>query len=209
GLGLALSVLGLGGQTAWVENPGFSWSRKGLELARLSLAPVPVDADGIDIDHGLRHHPEAKLVVVTPGQQAPLGPTLSLARRLRLLDWAAANQVWVIEDDYLSELQLAGRAALALASLDRDRRVIHIGSFSKTISPTIRLGFLVAPFELISRFAEVAACLAPPPGPAVQRAIAEFMHEGHYLRHLRRTKRAYAVKQQALLDCLEARVGAD
>ena len=209
GLGLTLSVLGLGGHTAWVENPGFPWSRKGLELARLSLAPIPVDADGIDIDHGLRHHPDAKLVVVTPGQQAPLGPTLSLERRLRLLEWAAANQVWVIEDDYLSELQLAGRAAPALASLDRDGRVIHIGSFSKTISPTVRLGFLVAPVELISRFAEVAACLAPPPGPAVQLATAEFMHEGHYMRHLRRTKRAYAAKRQALLDCLQASVGAD
>lgn len=209
GLGLALSVLGLGGQTAWVENPGFPWSRKGLELARLSLAPVPVDADGIDIDHGLRHHPEAKLVVVTPGQQAPLGPALSLARRLRLLDWAAANQVWVIEDDYLSELQLAGRAAPALASLDRDGRVIHIGSFSKTISPTVRLGFLIAPVELISRFAEVAACLAPPPAPAVQLATAEFISEGHYMRHLRRTKRVYAAKRQALLDCLQACVDGD
>jgi GntR family transcriptional regulator/MocR family aminotransferase len=209
GLGLALSVLGLDGQTAWAENPGFPWSRKGLELARLSLAPIPVDADGIDIDHGLRHHSDAKLVVVTPGQQAPLGPTLSLERRLRLLEWAAANQVWVIEDDYLSELQLAGRAAPALASLDRDGRVIHIGSFSKTISPTVRLGFLVAPVELISRFGEVAACLAPPPGPAVQLATAEFMHEGHYMRHLRRTKRAYAAKRQALLDCLQSSVGAD
>jgi GntR family transcriptional regulator/MocR family aminotransferase len=209
GLGLALSVLGLGGHAAWVENPGFPWSRKGIELAGLSPAPIPVDADGIDIDHGLRHHPDAKLVVVTPGQQAPLGPTLSLERRLRLLEWAAANQAWVIEDDYLSELQLAGRAAPALASLDRDGRVIHIGSFSKTLSPTVRLGFLVAPVELISRFAEVAACLAPPPGPAIQLATAEFMHEGHYMRHLRRTKRAYAAKRQALLDCLKASVGAD
>ncbi|MEZ2130776.1 MULTISPECIES: PLP-dependent aminotransferase family protein [unclassified Sinorhizobium] len=209
GLGLALSVLGLGGHTAWIENPSFPWSRKGLELARLSLAPIPVDADGIDVDHGLRHHPDAKLVVVTPGQQAPLGPTLSLERRLRLLEWAAVNQVWVIEDDYLSELQLAGRAAPALASLDRDGRVIHIGSFSKTISPTVRLGFLFAPGELISRFAEVAACLAPPPGPAVQLATAEFMHEGHYMRHLRRTKRVYAAKRQALLDCLQSSVGAD
>lgn len=209
GLGLTLSVLGLGGHAVWVENPGFPFARKGLELAGLSLAPIPVDADGIDIDHGLRHHPDAKLVVVTPGQQAPLGPTLSLRRRLRLLEWAAANQVWVIEDDYLSELQLAGRAAPALASLDRDGRVIHIGSFSKTISPTIRLGFLVAPVELISRFAEVAACLAPPPGPALQLATAEFMHEGHYMRHLRRTKRAYAAKRQALLDCLQASVDAN
>jgi len=208
GLGLALNVLGLSGHTAWVENPGFPFTRKGLELARLSLAPIPVDTDGIDIDHGLRHHPDAKLVVVTPGQQAPLGATLSLERRLRLLEWAGANQVWVIEDDYLSELQLAGRAAPALASLDRDGRVIHIGSFSKTISPTVRLGFLVAPVELNSRFAEVAACLAPAPGAAVQLATAKFMHEGHYMRHLRRTKRAYAAKRQALLDCLQAS-GAD
>ncbi|HEY4201517.1 MAG TPA: PLP-dependent aminotransferase family protein [Devosiaceae bacterium] len=209
GLGLALSVLGLGGATAWIENPNFLWSRKALELAGLSLAPIPVDTDGIDIEYGLRHHPRAKLVMVTPGQQAPLGYTLSLERRLRLLEWAAANAVWVIEDDYLSELQLAGRPAPALASLDRDGRVIHIGSFSKTISPSIRIGFLVAPVEMVSRFAEVAACLAPSPGPGVQLAVAEFMREGHYMRHLRRTKRAYAAKRQALLDCLRVSVGAE
>jgi GntR family transcriptional regulator/MocR family aminotransferase len=203
GLGLALRVLGLEGQKAWVEEPGFLFTRRGLELARLSLAPIPVDAAGIDVDYGLRRFPNAKLVVVTPGQQAPLGVTLSLERRLRLLDWAARQGVWVIEDDYLSELQLKGRAAPALASLDRDGRVIHIGSFSKTISPALRLGFLVAPALLLSRFAEVAACLAPPPGPAVQLAIAEFMHEGHYLRHLRRTKRAYAAQCDALLQHLQ------
>lgn len=209
GLGLSLTVLGLAGQTAWIENPCFPWSRKGLELANLSLAPIPVDADGIDVDHALRHHPEAKLALVTPGQQAPLGATLSLERRLKLLDWAAGSRTWVIEDDYLSELQLAGRAAPALASLDREGRVIHIGSFSKTISPTVRLGFIVAPPGLISRFAEIAGCLAPPPGPAVQTAIAEFMREGHYLRHLRRTKRAYVVKRQALLDHLQPALGPD
>lgn len=207
GLGLTLTVLGLAGHCAWFENPGFPWTRRGLELAHLSVASIPVDADGIDVDYGLHHYPDAKLVVVTPGQQAPLGSTLSLARRLRLLEWAAANRAWIIEDDYLSELQLVGRAAPALASLDRDGRVIHIGSFSKTISPTLRLGFVVAPVELTSAFAEVAACLMPPPGPAIQMAAAEFIHEGHYLRHLRRTKRAYAAKRQAVLDCLQAAVG--
>src|SRR3546814_11416680 len=119
------------GQKAWMEEPGFPFTRKGLELARLSLSPIPVDADGIDIDHGLRHAPDAKLVVVTPGQQAPLGPTLSLERRLRLLDWAAASGVRVIEDDYPSELQMAGRAAPALASLERARTVIHHRSSSE------------------------------------------------------------------------------
>jgi GntR family transcriptional regulator/MocR family aminotransferase len=202
GLGLALRVLGLEGRKAWMENPGFPFTRRGLELARLSLASVPVDADGVDVDYGLHHAPDASLVVVTPGQQAPLGSTLSLARRLRLLDWAAQEGVWVIEDDYLSELQLKGRATPALASLDRTGRVIHIGSFSKTISPTLRLGFLVAPLPLASRFAEVAACLAPPPGPSVQLAIAEFLREGHYMRHLRRTKRVYAAQRDALIKHL-------
>ena len=209
GLGLSLAVLGLAGQKAWIEDPGFPWTRKGLELAHLSIAAVPVDADGIDIDYGLRHHPDAKLAVVTPGQQAPLGSTLSLERRLRLLEWAAASNGWVIEDDYLSELRLSGRAAPALASLDRDGRVIHVGSFSKTISPTVRLGFLIAPMELVSRFADVAACLAPAPCPAVQVATAEFMREGHYLRHLRRTKRSYVAKREALLGCVHGMLSED
>jgi GntR family transcriptional regulator/MocR family aminotransferase len=171
--------------------------------AETQLVPVPVDDDGIDVDHGLQHAPDAALAVVTPGQQAPLGPTLSLARRLRLLDWAAQAGAWIIEDDYLSELQLKGRATPALASLDRAGRVIHIGSFSKTISPTLRLGFLVAPAPLASRFAEAAACLAPAPGPSLQLATAAFMRDGHYMRHLRRTKRVYSAQRDALLTCLQ------
>jgi GntR family transcriptional regulator/MocR family aminotransferase len=208
GLGVALRVLGLEGRKAWMEDPGFPFTRRGLELARLSLVPVPVDAEGIDVDHGMRHATDAKLVVVTPGQQAPLGATLSLARRLRLLSWAAEAGAWVIEDDYLSELQLKGRAAPALASLDRAGRVIHIGSFSKTISPALRLGFVVAPPALASQFAEVAACLAPPPGPALQLAVTEFMREGHYMRHLRRTKRVYSAQRDALLKSLRVEAGA-
>ncbi|WP_439361763.1 PLP-dependent aminotransferase family protein [Bradyrhizobium sp. DASA03007] len=205
GLGLALRVLGLEQKKVWVENPGFPFTRRGLELARLSIAPIPVDADGIDVDFGLKHAPDAALVVVTPGQQAPLGFTLSLARRSRLLEWATQNKAWVIEDDYLSELQLKGRATPALASLDRAGRVIHIGSFSKTITPALRLGFVVAPAALASRFAETAACLAPAPGPAVQLATADFMRDGHYLRHLRRTKRVYAAQGDALLKYLRPR----
>jgi GntR family transcriptional regulator/MocR family aminotransferase len=205
GLGLALRVLGLEGRKAWFEDPGFPFTKHALELARLSLVPVPVDGDGIDVDDGLRQAPDAALAVVTPGQQAPMGVTLSLARRLALLDWATQTKAWVIEDDYLSELQLKGRAAPALASLDRSGRVIHIGSFSKTISPALRLGFIVAPPSLVARFGEVAACLAPPPGPAAQNAIAAFMRDGHYLRHLRRLKRSYAAQRDALLQQLEPR----
>jgi GntR family transcriptional regulator/MocR family aminotransferase len=128
--------------------------------------------------------------------------TMSLPRRLALLAWARKDSSWIIEDDYLSELQLKGRAAPALASLDHEGRVLHIGTFSKTISPALRLGFLVVPPELTRRFGDLAACLAPAPSAAVQRAVASLLREGHYLRHLRRMKRLYGARREALVRCL-------
>jgi GntR family transcriptional regulator/MocR family aminotransferase len=202
-LGLVLRVLRMEGRTAWMENPGFFQGRMALELAQLSLVPIPVDDDGMDVSHAIRHAPDANLALVTPGQQAPLGGTLSLPRRVQLIDWATRNDTWIIEDDYLGELQLKRRAAPALASLDRNGRVIHIGTFSKTISPTLRLGFIVLPTSLVPAFAEAAMCLAPAPGPAVQLATAEFMREGHFMRHLRRMKRVYATRSEALQSALE------
>jgi GntR family transcriptional regulator/MocR family aminotransferase len=201
-LGLAVRGLQLEGKTAWMEEPGFPLTRTALGLAGMTVAAVPVGADGLDIAAGVCSAAGAALAVVTPGQQAPLGMTMSLSRRLALLAWARKNDAWIIEDDYLSELQLKGRAAPALASLDHGGRLLHIGSFSKTISPALRLGFLVVPPELAGRFGDVAACLAPAPTAAVQRAVAEFLREGHYLRHLRRMKRLYAARREVLLRCL-------
>jgi GntR family transcriptional regulator/MocR family aminotransferase len=203
GLGLVLRALGLEGESAWVEDPGYPLTRNALHLANIATIPIPVDGSGMDVTFAWDHAPAASLVVVTPGQQAPLGPTLSLERRLALLDWAARADAWIIEDDYLGELQLTGRAAPALASLDRVGKVVHIGSFSKTISPTLRLGFIVVPLPLVSRVVDVATCLAPAPGPAVQLATAEFMRDGHFLRHLRRSKRSYAARRDELMPELE------
>jgi GntR family transcriptional regulator/MocR family aminotransferase len=157
-----------------------------------------VDEDGIDVSYGIAKAPNAALALVTPGQQAPLGATLSLKRRLELIAWAVRTGAWILEDDYLGELQLNRRAAPALASLDRGGRVIHMGSFSKTISPALRLGFIVAPTTLVARFTEAALCFGSAPGPAVQHAIAQFMREGHYMRHLRRMKRIYSARSEAL-----------
>jgi GntR family transcriptional regulator / MocR family aminotransferase len=201
-LGIVIRGLQLEGLEAWIEDPSFSLTRTALGLAGMTVKAVPVDAEGLDVAAGARTAPEARLAVVTPGQQAPLGMTMSLPRRLALLDWARRSDAWIIEDDYLSELQLKGRAAPALASLDHGGRVLHIGSFSKTISPALRLGFIVVPPELCRRFGELAACLAPAPAAAVQRAVAEFLREGCYLRHLRRMKRLYAARREALLRCL-------
>jgi GntR family transcriptional regulator/MocR family aminotransferase len=169
------------------------------------MVPVPVDAEGLNVGYGIENAADAALAVVTPGQQAPLGSTLSLRRRLQLLEWAASSHAWIIEDDYLGELQLRGRPAPALASLDEGKRVIHIGSFSKTISPGLRLGFVVAPNELANAFAEVAATLAPAPSPVIQLATAQFMRDGHYIRRVRRLKRLYSAQRDALCEELRMR----
>lgn len=201
-LSLAVRGLQLEGLTVWMEEPGFHITRTALGLTGMAVAAVPVDPEGLDVAAGVRNAPEAALAVVTPGQQAPLGMTMSTPRRLALIAWARRNGAWIIEDDYLSELQLDGRAAPALASLDSGGRVLHVGSFSKTISPALRLGFLVVPPDLARRFGELAACLAPAPSVPVQCAVAAFLREGHYLRHLRHMKRLYAARRSALLRCL-------
>jgi GntR family transcriptional regulator/MocR family aminotransferase len=205
GLGLALRVLALGGKKVWMEEPGYYRTRKALELARLRIVPVPVDAGGINVDYGIANAADAALAVVTPGQQAPLGSTLCLRRRLQLLDWAISSGAWIIEDDYLSELQLEGRAAPALASLDQGKRVIHIGTFSKTISPALRLGFIVAPTELVAAFSEAATVFASAPSPVIQLATAQFMRDGHYSRRVRRLKRLYSAQRDALCGQLRRR----
>lgn len=201
-LGLALRALRLEGRTAWVEDPGYASARAVLAQYGVTPAPVPVDAEGLDVAAGIVLSPDAALAVVTPGQQAPLGMTLSLARRHALLDWAAARGAWIVEDDYLGELQLQARATPALAARDHAGRVLHIGTFSKTIAPALRVAFLVVPPALASAVADVADVAVAAPAPAIQFAIEEFLRDGHYLRHLRHMKRVYAERRAALCACL-------
>lgn len=209
GLDLAIRTLGVERRKAWMEDPGFPITRMGLVLASMTPVSVPVDDDGIDVEIGIERAHDAAIAVVTPGQQAPTGVVLSQKRRRRLLDWAAEAGAWVIEDDYLSELQLRGRAATALASQDPNGRTIHIGSFGKTLSPTIGLGFLVAPPSIAARFGEVAACLSPAPNTTTQLALAGFLADGHYLRHLRNMKKLYSLRRDALINRLGPDAGTE
>lgn len=206
GLGLTLHALGLAGGIAWIEDPGFAVTKRSIQLAKLTPVPILVDGEGLNVSEGIMSAPGASLAIVTPGQQAPLGMPMSAERRRQLLDWAKDKGGWIIEDDYLGELQLNGRALPALAAQDRHGRVIHIGSFSKTVSPSLRLGFVVVSRELAPHFMEVARCLAPAPSASAQRATAEFLANGHYMRHLRRLKQAYSSRSAHLLEALE-RVG--
>jgi GntR family transcriptional regulator/MocR family aminotransferase len=132
---------------------------------------------------------------------------MSASRRLRLLDWASRSGAWVIEDDYNSEYRYESQPITALQGLDRDARVVYIGTFSKVLSPALRLGYLVLPVDLVERFAAVRHIMDISPPTFVQEVLADFLTEGHFARHLRRTRKLYRQRRGALVNALAAELG--
>jgi GntR family transcriptional regulator / MocR family aminotransferase len=199
-LDLAARVLLDQGDTAWVEDPGYFGARGAWAAAGVRCAPIPVDAEGLSIVQGELSAPQARMAYVSPSHQYPLGVTMSLARRMALLDWARRRSAWIAEDDYDSEFRYAGRPLAALQGLDTAGRVIYIGTFSKVLFPALRLGYMVVPAGTVDAFA-AARALADrhPPGPS-QALVAEFLAEGHFARHVRRMRTLYAERQAALLS---------
>ena len=161
---------------------------------------MPVDADGLDVEAGARLAPRARLAYVTPSHQYPLGVTMSLARRLALLEWARQARAWIIEDDYDSEYRYVGRPLSALQGLDTAGRVVYVGTLSKVLFPSLRLGYLVVPPSLVDVFAGARA-IADRHAPLIAQAVlSDFIEDGHFARHIRRTRMLYAERQAALLD---------
>jgi GntR family transcriptional regulator/MocR family aminotransferase len=159
------------------------------------------------VGEGERHAPKAKMACVTPSHQFPLGATMSAGRRLELLRWSAGAQAWLIEDDYDSEFRYASRPLACLQGMDETGRVIYLGSFSKTLFPALRLGYLVVPLGLVDAF-RAARSAADRHSPSVDQAVlAGFIAEGHFARHVRRMKSLYAERREALLDALGRLVG--
>ncbi|MCE4556446.1 PLP-dependent aminotransferase family protein [Pelomonas cellulosilytica] len=189
---------------AAVENPGYPPLRAALLGAGACLAPVPLDAQGLVVD---ALPDEARIVCVTPSHQAPLGMAMSLPRRRALLQWAAARQAIVIEDDYDGEFRFTARPLDALKTLDRDGRVFYVGTLSKSMLPALRLGYVVAPPW--ARDALVAAQQTAgfgPPAP-MQAAVADFIAEGHLLRHVRRLRAEYGTRRRVLEQMLRRHLG--
>jgi GntR family transcriptional regulator/MocR family aminotransferase len=183
----------------WMEEPGYYAARLAFERAGARVHAVPVDADGLNVAAGIRKVPRATLAYVTPAHQHPLGCRLSLERRLALLRWAESAGAWVIEDDYDSEYRYTGRPLAPLHALDEGHRVIYVGSFSLTLFPSLRLGFVVAPPALVDGFLS-ARSLSGWNSPAVDQAVlAQFIERGLLVRHLRRMRVLYAERQQSLL----------
>ncbi len=195
------------GDTAWVEEPGYPDARAPLLDAGARLVPVPVDDEGLDVAAGERAAPNARLAYVTPSHQFPLGTVMSASRRLALLAWARRTGAWVLEDDYDSEFRYGSRPLPCLQGLDAEAhgtdgrpRVLYVGTFSKTLAPGLRLGYLVLPEELVDAFRAARAVLDRFAPTVEQGVLADFIGEGHYVRHVRRVRALYAERQEALLD---------
>lgn len=195
---LVMRALARPGEGVWLEDPGFPLIRPVLAQAGLRFCPVPVDGDGMNVGEGIKQYPDARFALITPAHQSPLGVALSLPRRRELLDWAALNERWVIEDDYDSEFRYHGRPLPPLKSLDAPQRVIYAGSFSKSLFPALRTAWLVAPPQCVAAFRNVAQQLPCTVPPLYQQAIADFIREGHFWRHLKKMRHCYGQRRQWL-----------
>jgi GntR family transcriptional regulator/MocR family aminotransferase len=211
GVDLIARVLLDPGDPVWVEDPGYVPAHAVLRAAGARLVPVPVDDEGLDIAAGERAAPAARLAHVTPSHQFPLGAVLSAPRRLALLDWARRADAWVVEDDYDSEFRYAGRPLPCLQGMETMQlspreaaHVLYLGTFSKTLVPGLRLGYLIVPEALIEPIRAARGATdwhAPTPQQSV---LADFIGEGHYARHLRRVRALYAERQAVLIAAAEA-----
>ncbi|MES2129857.1 MAG: PLP-dependent aminotransferase family protein [Pseudomonadota bacterium] len=191
------------GDAAWVESPGYQGASAPLFAAGARVCTVPVDEEGMDVAYGARHYPDAKLVFATPSHQLPLGMTMSLQRRLALLRWASARRAWIIEDDYDSEYRYTGPPLASLQSLDRDDCTIYVGTLSKVLFPGLRLGYIVAPKALAEPIVRAKAVLDRHNAIVPQMVLADFIAAGHFGRHIKRTREAYAERRLALLQGIE------
>jgi len=192
------------GESVWMEDPGYPRARAAFVNAALKVIPVPVDSEGLVVSAGKKLEPLPKLVFVTPSFQCPLGSMMSLARRFELLGLARAANAWILEDDYFCEYRYGGDPVASLQSIDQDERVIYVGNFSKSIVPSLRIGYLILPSALVESFQRVRSTMSRQPPGVEQAILAEFIREGHLDRFVRATLRTYRERQEALVDAILA-----
>lgn len=202
GLDLAVRALLKPGDPVWLEDPCYAAARELFEGTGLSVTAVPVDGEGIDVAAGVAARADAKAVYVTPSHQYPLGVTLSMARRLALIDWARQAGAYILEDDYDSEFRFAGPPLSALQGIDGEGRVIYLGTFSKTLLPGFRIGYLVVPRHLRERMLTIRRLTDRFPSTLAEDALTEFLRDGHFSAHIKRARKRVKAARDALVEAL-------
>jgi GntR family transcriptional regulator/MocR family aminotransferase len=199
-LDLCCRVLLNQGDEAWLEDPSYDGVRGAYMLAGIRTIPVPVDEQGLVVDRGIAAAPRARMVYVSPSHQYPLGVTLGLSRRLALLEWAREADAWILEDDYDSEYRYAGQPLTALQGLDSAGRVLYIGTFSKTLFPSLRLAYIVVPSALVGSFLRVRRLGAQHAPTLEQAVLRDFIVDGQYARHIRRMRALCLERRDAMVE---------
>jgi len=195
------------GDRVWVENPSYRLARDVFTLNGCRMVPVPVDGEGLEVSAGIKACRAARAVFVTPSHQFPLGVTMSASRRLQLVDWAQNSGSWILEDDYDSEFRYESQPIASLQGLDPNSRVIYIGTFSKILFPSLRLGYLVVPPDLIERFHVMRRLMDLGMPTLSQQVLADFIDAGHYARHIRRMRVHYGENRRLLAESLDRILG--
>ncbi|MCP4072658.1 MAG: PLP-dependent aminotransferase family protein [Hyphomicrobiales bacterium] len=190
------------GDDVWVENPGYAGLSSALMAAGARVNHIILDEEGICIKNGRHKAAGAVLAAVTPSHQYPLGITMSLKRRLELLEWAEEANAWLLEDDFDSEFRYSGKPLSALQGLDQTNRVIYIGTFSKVLFPSLRLGYVVVPESLIDAIANIRLAVDDHPTLALQPALHAFISDGYFSSHIRKLRKLYIERQGLLISAL-------
>lgn len=192
------------GDSIMIEDPCYSGARAAFLCAGIHLIPLPIDAEGIDLTWAPDVVGKVKAIYVTPSHQFPTGVVMSLSRRRELLKWADKNSAWIIEDDYDAEFRYDGKPISAMQGLDYSGRVIYLGTFSKVLFPSLRIGYLVLPHDLIAKFARALAFMTLHTSYLEQVALSDFMHQGHFAKHIRKMRVVYSERQHLLVDEINA-----
>ncbi|ATD60821.1 GntR family transcriptional regulator [Janthinobacterium svalbardensis] len=186
-----------------MEDPGYFGARKAFEMAQLQVVPVPVDAQGLSIDHLRADRSGANTIYVTPSHQYPTGATLALERRLALTAWAVERQGWIIEDDYDSQFHYAGLPTACVQGLDTQQRTIYLGTFAKSLYPGLRIGYMVLPPALVKPMTYARSILDGHTPQLDQLTLARFIADGHFAAHVRAMRKIYAVRRDAMAQAVQ------
>jgi GntR family transcriptional regulator / MocR family aminotransferase len=195
------------GEIAWMEDPGFYQARRAFGFAGAIVVPRPIDQEGIVITRPSKRAALPKIIYVTPSHQFPLGMTMSLARRTALIDFARVHDAYILEDDHISEFRFTGPPLPCLQGLDNSGRVIYAGTMSKILYPSLRLGYLLTPEQLVEPMIKIRAVMDQHSSAIDQATLARFMAEGFFLSHIRRMRKLYSDRREYFIEQFNSLLG--